>query len=155
LILDEATSALDTATERNVHNRLRALSCTRIVVAHRLSTVVEADKIVVLDAGRVAGIGTHAQLYASCHEYRELVRAQADAPEARASRSAPASEPAPALRAVGAPLPVTSAAPQRSAPVPAGATAATVLAARLRAARPPAERPHPVQTRRPPPPPRG
>jgi ABC-type multidrug transport system fused ATPase/permease subunit len=92
LILDEATSALDTVTERQVHAQLRQLECTRIVVAHRLSTVVEADKIVVLDAGRIVGIGTHANLFVSCPPYRELVRAQADAP----LRAVPAARPAPA-----------------------------------------------------------
>jgi ATP-binding cassette subfamily B protein len=116
LILDEATSALDTTTERNVHARLRALQCTRIVVAHRLSTVIEADKIVVLEGGRVAGIGTHAQLYARCHPYRELVRAQTDAPEPRASERVP--------------VPVSVPAPSRHS------LGATALAARLRAARP-------------------
>jgi ABC-type bacteriocin/lantibiotic exporter with double-glycine peptidase domain len=152
LILDEATSALDTATERNVHNRLRALQCTRIVVAHRLSTVIEADKIVVLEAGKVAGIGTHAQLYQRCHAYRELVRAQ-EAPEARASERVPAVEAAPPLRAVAsarAPAPIGWS--QRSEPSPVGATAATVLAARLRAARAPTEHTKSVPPRRPPPP---
>jgi ABC-type multidrug transport system ATPase subunit len=76
LILDEATSALDTETERQVQQQLRGLSCTRIVVAHRLSTVSEADKIIVLDAGKVAGIGSHQELLTRCEAYRTLVRAQ-------------------------------------------------------------------------------
>jgi ATP-binding cassette, subfamily B, bacterial len=76
LILDEATSALDLVTERRVQDQLRRLRSTRIIVAHRLSTIVEADKIVVLHKGDVVGIGTHAQLINSCQEYRNLVRAQ-------------------------------------------------------------------------------
>ena len=76
LILDEATSALDVVTERRVQNQLRTLRCTRIIVAHRLSTIVEADKIVVLHAGHVVGIGQHAGLLNSCVHYRDLVRAQ-------------------------------------------------------------------------------
>jgi ABC-type bacteriocin/lantibiotic exporter with double-glycine peptidase domain len=74
LVLDEATSALDTVTEHGVQQNLRKLRCTRIVVAHRLSTIVEADKIIVLDAGRVAAIGRHANLLASCPAYAKLVR---------------------------------------------------------------------------------
>jgi ATP-binding cassette subfamily B protein len=76
LILDEATSALDTVTEQRVQARLRQLACTRIVVAHRLSTIVEADKILVLEQGRLLAVGRHADLLLSCPEYRALVRAQ-------------------------------------------------------------------------------
>ena len=61
LVLDEATSALDTQTERAVQERARtpAEGRTTIAIAHRLSTVRDADQIVVLDRGRVAEIGTH------------------------------------------------------------------------------------------------
>lgn len=76
LILDEATSALDTLTEQRVQARLRQLACTRVVVAHRLSTIVEADKILVLAQGRLVAIGRHADLLLSCPEYRALVHAQ-------------------------------------------------------------------------------
>jgi ATP-binding cassette subfamily B protein len=48
-----------------------------VVIAHRLSTVVDADRIVVLERGRVAGIGRHAELLQSCETYRRLVEAQA------------------------------------------------------------------------------
>ena len=57
---------------------LRSLRCTRVIVAHRLSTIVEADKIVVLDKGHVVGIGRHAELLVHCPAYRKLVRSQAD-----------------------------------------------------------------------------
>jgi ATP-binding cassette subfamily B protein len=66
LILDEATSALDTNTEREIQAELRRLGENRTVlmIAHRLSTVVDADEIVVLDQGRVIERGTHASLLA-------------------------------------------------------------------------------------------
>jgi ABC-type bacteriocin/lantibiotic exporter with double-glycine peptidase domain len=76
LILDEATSALDTITETRVQGGLRGLCCTRIVVAHRLSTIVESDKILVLDQGRLIACGEHAELVASSAHYQALVRAQ-------------------------------------------------------------------------------
>ena len=63
LILDEATSALDSRTEAAIQETLqrrRRAAAPRIVIAHRLSTVVDADQIVVLDDGRVAERGTHA-----------------------------------------------------------------------------------------------
>ena len=53
LLLDEATSHLDVVTEAGVHRAIDELGCTRIVIAHRLSTVARADKILVLDRGRV------------------------------------------------------------------------------------------------------
>ena len=62
LVLDEATSALDPATEQRVKRALDGLACTRIVIAHRLSTVANADRIVVLDAGRLVEEGTHRAL---------------------------------------------------------------------------------------------
>jgi NHLM bacteriocin system ABC transporter peptidase/ATP-binding protein len=64
LILDEATSALDTATEQRLEEALRRRACTQIVVAHRLSTVRDADLILVLDRGQVVQRGRHAELMA-------------------------------------------------------------------------------------------
>ena len=79
LILDEATSALDTRTERAVQQAVDALSAgrTTLTIAHRLSTVRDADQIVVLDAGRVAERGTHDQLIAADGLYAALVRRDA------------------------------------------------------------------------------
>ncbi len=81
LVLDEATSALDTATERAVQAALDEArrGRTTITIAHRLSTVRHADRIVVLDGGRVAESGTHAELVARGGRYASLVAAGDDA----------------------------------------------------------------------------
>ncbi|KAA8575941.1 hypothetical protein EYC84_006106 [Monilinia fructicola] len=78
LILDEATSALDTKTEASVQSALNASSTTRttIIVAHRLSTVREADNIVVLKSGKVVEQGTHTELMDCRGPYYDLVKAQ-------------------------------------------------------------------------------
>jgi ATP-binding cassette subfamily B protein len=62
LILDEATSALDSLTERQIDLQIRSLNCTRVVFAHRLSTVMRADQIAVLEKGAIVELGTHEQL---------------------------------------------------------------------------------------------
>jgi ATP-binding cassette, subfamily B, bacterial len=74
-VLDEATSALDVQTERAVDEALRELAAgrTTIVIAHRLSTVRDADQIVVLDGGEVAERGTHEELLALGGRYAALV----------------------------------------------------------------------------------
>jgi ATP-binding cassette, subfamily B, bacterial len=76
LILDEATSALDTGTEHAVQQAIDGLSAgrTTITIAHRLSTVRDADQIVVLDGGRVAERGTHDELLGLDGRYAALVR---------------------------------------------------------------------------------
>ncbi|HYM43576.1 MAG TPA: ATP-binding cassette domain-containing protein, partial [Steroidobacteraceae bacterium] len=78
LILDEATSALDTESERHIQEALAELVLhrTTFVIAHRLSTVEQADRIIVLDAGRIAEQGTHAQLLARGGLYGKLHQLQ-------------------------------------------------------------------------------
>jgi len=78
LLLDEATSSLDSIAETEVQ---RAIDClmrgrTSFIIAHRLSTLRNADRILVLDRGRLVGFGPHATLEQECQTYRELCRAQ-------------------------------------------------------------------------------
>jgi ATP-binding cassette subfamily C protein len=76
LLLDEATSALDAATQRTVTQGLAGLSVTRLVIAHRLSTVVDAERILVLEAGRIVESGTASELLAMGGRFAELGRRQ-------------------------------------------------------------------------------
>ncbi|HYK22533.1 MAG TPA: ATP-binding cassette domain-containing protein, partial [Pyrinomonadaceae bacterium] len=78
LILDEATSALDAESERLVQRAIGNLvrNRTTIVIAHRLSTVRRADVIVVMEAGRIIEMGTHAELLAHGGQYRKLYELQ-------------------------------------------------------------------------------
>ncbi len=74
--MDEATSHLDTATEQQIEQNLRSLGCTQVVIAHRLSTVRNADLILVLDQGRIVERGSHAELLAQGGVYADLVRSE-------------------------------------------------------------------------------
>jgi ABC-type transport system involved in Fe-S cluster assembly fused permease/ATPase subunit len=81
LLFDEATSALDTKTEREIQASLREVSKghTTLMIAHRLSTVVDADQILVLEAGRIVERGRHHELLAAEGRYAEMWRRQQDA----------------------------------------------------------------------------
>ena len=74
LLLDEATSALDTASERAVQEALTLLmkNRTTLVIAHRLTTIQEADLILVLDGGKIVAQGTHHSLIEASSEYRTM-----------------------------------------------------------------------------------
>lgn len=80
LILDDSTSAVDTATEAKIrecfNNELKGT--TKIIIAQRISSVISADKIVVLDDGRITGIGTHDELMQTCEAYSEIYYSQMD-----------------------------------------------------------------------------
>ena len=76
LLLDEATSALDNRTQQAVSDRIAGLSCTRIVIAHRLSTIRAADRIYVLDRGRIESVGTYDELMHASPLFARLVRRQ-------------------------------------------------------------------------------
>jgi ATP-binding cassette subfamily B protein len=80
LLLDEATSALDSESERLVQEALEALMQhrTTLIIAHRLATVLKADRIVVMDHGRIAAIGTHAELLKTSPLYARLAALQFD-----------------------------------------------------------------------------
>jgi ABC-type bacteriocin/lantibiotic exporter with double-glycine peptidase domain len=82
LLLDEATSHLDAVTEHRVAQNLRALRCTQIIIAHRLSTVQNADTILVMSEGKIVECGSHRELIARQGDYADLVAHQRNEGEA-------------------------------------------------------------------------
>jgi ABC-type multidrug transport system fused ATPase/permease subunit len=78
LILDEATSALDSKSESYVQSAINNMagSCTRIIIAHRLATIQHADKVVVLEKGEIAEIGTWDQLMRNEGKFFDMVKRQ-------------------------------------------------------------------------------
>lgn len=78
LILDDSTSAVDTATEAKIREAFSTTlkSTTKIIIAQRITSVMEADQIVVMDEGKIVGLGTHEQLLAECETYQEIYASQ-------------------------------------------------------------------------------
>lgn len=86
LILDDSTSAVDTATEARIRESFKGTlkDTTKIIIAQRISSVIDADRILVIDEGRIVGQGTHAELLAQNKEYQEIYYSQQDRKEAEA-----------------------------------------------------------------------
>lgn len=78
LILDDSTSAVDTATEARIRKCFNdeLKGATKIIIAQRITSVIDADKILVMDAGRIVGEGTHEELLKSCREYQDICYSQ-------------------------------------------------------------------------------
>ena len=89
LIFDDSTSAVDTATDAKIRSGLARLKgTTKIIIAQRVNSVMEADQIVVLDNGRVHMTGTHAELLAQSPIYRELYESQVHGSDLKSHDSA-------------------------------------------------------------------
>ena len=84
LILDDSTSAVDTATESKIRESFYTTlkETTKIIIAQRITSVMEADQIIVLDEGKVVGIGKHAELLEGCNTYNEIYYSQKDKEDA-------------------------------------------------------------------------
>ena len=82
-LFDDSFSALDLATDMRLRHALRPVTreATVIVVAQRVSTIVDADQIIVLDDGVVVGLGRHEQLLGGCETYQQIVESQLSAEE--------------------------------------------------------------------------
>ena len=83
IILDDSTSAVDTATDASIRRAFREelKDTTKIIIAQRITSVSDADKIIVLDHGRIVGVGNHDTLMESCKEYQEIYYSQKDREE--------------------------------------------------------------------------
>jgi len=86
-IFDDAFSALDFKTDAKLRSALKqeTQNSTTIIVAQRVSTVMDADQIIVLDNGQIVGLGTHKQLLQTCRVYKDIVSSQLSAAEIKES----------------------------------------------------------------------
>ncbi len=87
LILDDSTSAVDTATEAKIRESFQTTlkSTTKLIIAQRITSVMEADKIIVMDDGKITGMGTHEELLRNCEAYQEIYDSQMENREESAS----------------------------------------------------------------------
>lgn len=87
LILDDSASALDLATDARLRKAIheKTSGMTVFIVSQRISSIKSADKIIVLDDGKIAGIGTHSELYNGCEVYKEICLSQLSEKEAQAN----------------------------------------------------------------------
>ena len=87
LILDDSASALDLATDARLRKAIheKTSGMTVFIVSQRISSIKSADKIIVLDDGKIAGIGTHSELYKGCEVYKEICLSQLSEKEAQAN----------------------------------------------------------------------
>lgn len=87
LILDDSTSAVDTATEAKIRESFQTTlkSTTKLIIAQRITSVMEADKIIVMDDGKITGMGTHEELLSNCEAYQEIYDSQMENREESAS----------------------------------------------------------------------
>ena len=83
LIFDDSTSAVDTATEAGIRRALREdiPNATKIIIAQRISSVIDAEKIIVMDDGKITGVGTHQELLKNNREYQEIYYSQMEKEE--------------------------------------------------------------------------
>ncbi len=80
IILDDSTSAVDTATDASIRHAFRTELCgiTKLIIAQRITSVIDADKIIVMDEGRIVGFGPHDELIKNCETYKEIYYSQKD-----------------------------------------------------------------------------
>ena len=80
IILDDSTSAVDTATDASIRHAFRTelSGVTKLIIAQRITSVIDADKIIVMDEGRIVGFGPHDELIENCETYKEIYYSQKD-----------------------------------------------------------------------------